>query len=164
MTNSRQTCCADSGSLFPDPECRPVYFQSRAVFARGALCPRERSAQRRYQCRRVVEGDVCLLQRPNGARCVGVGGGLSICRLFFRARLTQTQGKCSGHGRPLLFLSAGVVDFLPRSGLAASCSHFQLHTRRFTPARSSSSSSRPASLHVISLEKVKRDKYLVGLL
>lgn len=76
----------------------------------------------------------------------GTGQGL--------ARVQLSRARCC-------FCSAGVVDFTAHSGLARAAATF--NSTLDPPSRQrGASSSRLASLHVISLKKLKRTKYLVG--
>lgn len=85
---------------------------------------------------------------------------VALSSVLSRALDTEHRASARYTGSPLLFLSAAVVvDFLPRLGLARAAATFN----STLDASHQRASSRPASLHVISLRKVKRNKYLVGL-
>lgn len=80
-----------------------------------------------------------------------------LSSVLSRALDTEHRASARYTGSPLLFLSAAVVvDFLPRSGLAQAAATFN----STLDASHQRAAARPASLHVISLKKVKRNKYL----
>lgn len=125
VKNSRQTCCADSGFLSPDPECRFVYFKCCGL-----------RAARSIQVSDAHSGDinVCISSGRRFVDCsnpIGVQDvvvvGLSNCRLFFRARLTQNTGQVLGPRAPAVVSARRVLLILGPFGFSASCGHFQLH-------------------------------------
>ena len=86
------------------------------------------------------------------------------CRLFFRARLTEAQGKGSlGYSSlaPAVVSARRVLLILGLFGFSASCGHFQLHTRSaFTPARSEQQQTSKPSRH--QPQETQKDQILGG--
>lgn len=94
------------------------------------------------------------------ARGMLVWWDVGLPSVLSRALDTGHRASARYTGSPLLFLSAAVVvDFLPRSSLVQAAATFN----STLDASHQRAAARPASLHVISLRKVKRNKYLVGL-
>lgn len=125
VKNSRQTCCADSGFLSPDPECRFVYFKCCGL-----------RAARSIQVSDAHSGDINVgmssrrifvdCSNPIGVQSVVVVG-ISNCRLFFRARLSQNTGQVLGSRAPAVVSARRVLLILGLFGFSASSGHFQLH-------------------------------------
>ena len=111
VKNSRQTCCADSGFLSPDPECRFVYFKCCGL-----------RAARSIQVSDAHSGDINVGVYDRGEysltaatqwRSVSLWWDIALSSVLSRALDTEHRASARFTGARCCFCSAGVVDFRP---------------------------------------------------